>query len=64
MKRIVSVVALAMTPYIALGADAGALGCKTTEECAAQAARIGAFVPAPVSKGNTTSPLDLAEDQF
>ena len=35
-----------------------------TTGCAAQAAKIGAFVPAPVSKGNTTSPVDLAEDQF
>ena len=64
MKRIVPVLAFAMTPCLALGADAGAPGCKTTAECAEQAARIGAFVPAPVSKGNTTSPVDLAEDQF
>ncbi|MBK8321985.1 MAG: argininosuccinate lyase [Betaproteobacteria bacterium] len=64
MKRIASALALAMAPCLALGADAGAPGCKSTAECAEQAARIGAFVPTPVSKGNTTSPLDLAEDQF
>ncbi len=64
MKRFAPIFALAMTPCLALGADTSALPCKTTEECAAQAARIGAFVPAPVSRGNTTSPLDLAEDQF
>lgn len=66
MKSRVALVTLllAALPGLATAADAGALACKTTEECAAQAARIGAFVPTPVSKGNTTSPLDLAEDQF
>ena len=39
-------------------------GARLQIRCAAQAAKIGAFVPAPVSKGNTTSPVDLAEDQF
>ncbi len=56
--------ALAALPATALAADTGALACKTTAECEAQAARIGAFVPAPAAKGNTTSPVDQAEDQF
>jgi argininosuccinate lyase len=66
MKSRITALALSALalPGLAAAADAGALGCKTTEECAAQAAKIGAFVPAPVSKGNTTSPVDLAEDQF
>jgi argininosuccinate lyase len=59
MKRFFSALGLALAVL-----PAAALGCKTTAECAEQAARIGAFVPAPVSKGNTTSPVDLAEDQF
>lgn len=56
--------ALLATATAARAADTGALACKTTAECAEQAARIGAFVPAPAAKGNTTSPRDLAEDQF
>jgi len=64
MKRLVAALALAGAFSPALAADTGALACRTTEECAAQAARIGAFVPAPAAKGNTTSPLDQAENQF
>ena len=56
--------ALALAAFPAAAADAGAFACKTTAECAEQAARIGAFVPAPAAKGNSTSPLDQAEDQF
>jgi argininosuccinate lyase len=51
-------------PVLAAAADTTQQGCRTTEECAAQAAKIGAFVPVPNVKGNSTSPLDLAEDQF
>lgn len=64
MKRLVAALALAGAITPAFGADTGALACKTTAECNAQAARIGAFVPAPAAKGNTTSPLDQAENQF
>lgn len=45
-------------------ADTGQLPCGTTAECAAQAARVGASVPAPAANANTTSPVDRAEDQF
>src|SRR5512137_1408935 len=45
-------------------ADTGQLACGSTEECAAQAAKIGAFVPVPAATLSTTSKLDLAEDQF
>lgn len=48
----------------AWAADTAKLPCKTTAECNEQAAKIGAFVPAPNAKGNTTSATDLAEDQF
>ena len=51
MKRIVSVVALAMTPYIALGADAGALGCKTTEESARVKVVVASFMRPTVEYG-------------
>jgi argininosuccinate lyase len=54
----------ALTSHATLAATPGTLACKTTEECNAQAARIGAFVPAPASRGNTTSPVDQAESQF
>jgi argininosuccinate lyase len=64
MKRTLATLALALAALPAAAADAGALACKTTAECAEQAARIGAFVPAPAAKGNSTSPLDQAEDQF
>ncbi len=66
MKRHLTAVALALAawPAVSPAADAGALACKSTAECAEQAARIGAFVPAPVTKGSSTSPTDLAEDQF
>ncbi len=56
--------ALAATPTLVAAADTGALACRTTEECAAQAARIGAFVPAPAARGNSTSPAEQAENQF
>ena len=55
---------LLMASSASMAADTGALACKTTEECNAQAARIGAFVPAPAARGNTTSPRDQAENQF
>jgi argininosuccinate lyase len=56
--------ALVLAAQAAQAATPGSLACKTTEECNAQAARIGAFVPAPASRGNTTSPVDQAENQF
>jgi len=66
MKRPLSALALALAalPASAPAADTGALACRTTEECNAQAARIGAFVPAPAARGNATGPVDLAENQF
>ena len=47
-----------------MAADTGQLACRTTEECAAQAAKIGTPVPVPAATLSTTSKLDLAEDQF
>ena len=59
---------LALSPAallgLALAADTGQVPCGTTAECAEQAAKIGAFVPAPSASGNTTSKTDQAEDQF
>jgi argininosuccinate lyase len=54
----------AACPGAAMAADTGQLACRTTEECVAQAAKIGAFVPVPAATHSTTSKLDLAEDQF
>lgn len=51
-------------PGLAAAADTTQAPCRTTEECNALAARIGAAVPAPSSKGNATSPVDQAQDQF
>lgn len=59
-----AIVSLIVASLGAHAADTGALACKTTEECNAQAARIGAFVPAPAARGNSTSPQDQAENQF
>ncbi|MGE0356550.1 MAG: argininosuccinate lyase [Burkholderiales bacterium] len=66
MKTTITAIALALPllPATAWAADTGQLPCKTTAECNEQAAKIGAFVPAPNAKGNTTSATDQAEDQF
>jgi len=48
----------------ALAADTGQLACRSTEECAAQAARIGAAVSPPAATLTATSRRDQAEDQF
>jgi len=54
----------AACPGAVMAADTGQLACGSTEECAAQAAKIGAFVPVPAATVSTTSKLDLSEDQF
>ena len=66
MKSRFTALALAMlaVPGIAAAADTTQVPCRTTEECNALAARIGAVVPAPGAKGNATSAIDQAEDQF
>ncbi len=64
VKIIALAVALAFAPALSPAADTGQLACRTTEECAAQAAKIGAFVPVPAATLSTTSKLDQAEDQF
>lgn len=55
---------LGAVPGLAPAADTGQLPCRTTAECQEQAARIGAFVPAPSAKGSSTGKIDQAEDQF
>lgn len=52
------------TPTLAVAADTGQLPCKTTAECNQQAAMVGATVAPPAAKGNATSAIDQAEDQF
>ena len=66
MKSRLTALALTMlaVPGIATAADTTQAPCRTTEECNALAARIGATVPAPSAKGNATSATDQAEDQF
>jgi argininosuccinate lyase len=61
-----AVVAVLAASWTALAgaADTGQLACKTPEECAALAAKIGAIVPVPAATNSATSKLDQAEDQF
>ena len=64
-SRITALVVSALAlPGLAAAADTTQAPCRTTEECNALAARIGAVVPAPSSKGYATGPADQAEDQF
>ncbi|NJD29978.1 MAG: argininosuccinate lyase [Chloroflexi bacterium] len=66
MRKTIPALALALSMAVpfADAADTGQLACRTTEECAAQAARIGAYVPVPAATLTATSKLDQAEDQF
>ncbi len=66
MRKSIPALALALSTAatLASAADTGQLACRTTEECAAQAAKIGAYVPVPAATLTTTSKLDQAEDQF
>lgn len=61
---LVLLAALACLPAPLPAADTGQLACRTTEDCAAQAARIGAAAPMPQATANTTSRRDQAEDAF
>lgn len=63
-KLAILVMSLSTAPGLASAADTGQLPCRTTAECTEQAAKIGAFVPAPNASANTTSKIDQAEDQF
>ena len=58
MKTRVAVLALSLAafPGLAAAADAGAFACKTTEECAAQAAKIGALRPCARLQGQHDEP--------
>lgn len=55
---------LAVAAPRALAADTGQLACRSTAECAAQAARIGAALAPPAATLTATSKAEQAEDQF
>jgi len=61
---LVATFVLAVAAPRALAADTGQLACRSTAECAAQAARIGAALAPPAATLTATSKAEQAEDQF
>jgi argininosuccinate lyase len=57
-------VLLSTSSFAALAADTGQLPCGTTEECNAQAVKVGAAPVRATGKDTITGPIDQAEDQF